>query len=184
MVVFFYDFTHNVLIMCWSDSLKQTQLITLLQTLKQHVKLFVHNLINIHKLSPCPFVTSQPAHMLWKHVRNIKASWANLSENKERKLSYQSNMAKHKYFTALRWICVCLPHECISNMYEVISWQKLLQEKDESCFTFVAGSRPPHVYIGTCKTMDARRDSERCMWGKQASHVCLSQINIFYQSLN
>ncbi len=26
-------------------------------------------------------------------------------------------------------------------MYEVISWQNLLQEKDESCFVFVTGSK-------------------------------------------
>lgn len=149
--------------------------------------MFAHNLINIHKPSPfCDITTC--AHAVWEHVRNINAwcACANEIENKERKLSNQSNTAKHEYFTVLRWICVCVPRECISNMYEVISWQKLLQEKDESCFMVFTVSKTSarvHQHMH-------RRSSKRYMWRKQARHVCLdllvclSQIYIFNRSLN
>lgn len=149
--------------------------------------MFAHNLINIHKPSPfCDITTC--AHAAWEHVRNINAwcACANEIENKERKLSNQSNTAKHEYFTVLRWICVCVPRECISNMYEVISWQKLLQEKDESCFMVFTVSKTSarvHQHMH-------RRSSKRYMWRKQARHVCLyllvclSQIYIFNRSLN
>jgi len=85
---------------------------------------------------------------------------------KERKLSNRSNMAKHKYCTKYKyWICLCVPYECISNMYEVISWQKLQQENDESCYVVFPISRV-HQHMH-------RRSSKHYMWRKQARHVSL-----------
>ncbi len=133
-----------------------------------------------------PFVISQPVHMQWKHVRSINASQRNESENKERKLSYQSNMAKHKY----SHYCDAFAYACLINAYLIcmksLADKNSCRRKMKAALCLSPAQRPL-----PCTSAHAhRRASERYLWGKQARHVCfyllvcLSQIYILYQSLN